>query len=331
MRVVRSSVSSRRSGTAPIGQPTRDFAREVREHLRRTPRQLPTSYLYDELGSTLFEAICRLPWYRIWRAEQALLARHAFPLRSLVRSCSSIAELGCGSGEKLAALMAGAIGGRAIDLHLVDVSATALALTASRFSGFPRVRVHRHQQVYTEGLSQIGLNRDAGRLLVLFLGSNVGNFHASEAEAFFRTVRRTSRPGDLFLLGADLVKPEKDLLLAYDDPLGLTAAFNKNLLVRVNRELGADFDVTGFAHRAVWRPDASRMEMHLVSARDQIVRIRAARLVLRVTDGEPIWTESSYKYKRRQIVTMVEPQGFARREQWMDEPARYALTLFEAR
>ena len=142
-------------------------------------------------------------------------------------------------------------------------------------------------------------------------------------------MRASLASGDSLLMGTDLVKPERDLLLAYDDPLGVTAAFNRNLLVRVNRELGADFDINAFRHRALWNADASRVEMHLVAERAQHVRIPGASLEVAFEEGETIWTESSYKYRPEQVVEMLDRAGFTRVDQWIDQDAGFALTLAE--
>jgi L-histidine N-alpha-methyltransferase len=164
-------------------------------------------------------------------------------------------------------------------------------------------------------------------MLVLFLGSNIGNFHHTAAAAFLRDVRANLRPGDGFLLGADLVKPEADLLLAYGDPIGVTAAFNKNLLARINRELGGDFDLDAFDHAPRWNPEASRVESHLLSRRDQRVHVPAAGLTIALAAGESIWTESSYKYEPEGLVAMGHAAGFACAGQWIEPDARFALTL----
>jgi uncharacterized SAM-dependent methyltransferase len=167
-------------------------------------------------------------------------------------------------------------------------------------------------------------------MLVLLLGSNLGNFDTPAAAAFLDRIRRALAPGDLLLLGADLVKSEASLLLAYDDPLGVTAAFNRNLLVRINRELGGDFNLSAFAHRAVWNVEQQRIEMHLVSLASQEVRIPAADLRIRFRAGEWIWTESSYKYTPDQMIALGAAASLATRAQWVDEDARFALTLFTA-
>jgi len=165
---------------------------------------------------------------------------------------------------------------------------------------------------------------------VLFLGSNIGNFDPPGRDAFLRTVRASLNPRDALLLGVDLLKPERELLLAYDDPLGVTAAFNLNLLARINRELQGDFDLGGFTHRALWNEERSRIEMHLRSRRRQRIGIREADLDFVMAEGEMIWTESSYKYDPPEIVSMLEGSGFSVRVQWIDSVDRFALTLAEA-
>ena len=164
-------------------------------------------------------------------------------------------------------------------------------------------------------------------MLVLLLGSNIGNFDPPAAEALLRRIAGSLQSGDAFLLGADLVKPERDLFLAYDDPLGVTAAFNLNLLVRINRELGANFDIGAFKHRAVWNAARARVEMHLVSLRAQGVRVPAAGLEIMLRPGEIIWTESSYKYRASEAVDLLQRCGFTHRAQWVDREARFAETL----
>jgi uncharacterized SAM-dependent methyltransferase len=186
-----------------------------------------------------------------------------------------------------------------------------------------------HEATYEDGLLALRAV-DEHPTLVAFLGSNIGNFDVPGAAALLRLVRAALRAGDSLLLGADLVKPERDLLLAYDDPLGVTAAFDKNLLLRLNVELGADFALERFAHRAVWQPEASRVEMHLVSLCAQRVLVRQADLDITLAEGETIWTESSYKFEAAGIRRLVEPAGFAQRQQWIDDEARFALTLFAA-
>ena len=311
-----------------------EFATEVKRDLSMVPKQLQSKYLYDRLGSSLFEAICRLPWYRITRAETRLLARHGGAIVSALEEDESatIVELGCGSGEKLM-LLAEALqarGGTA-RVHLIDVSSQALEQTEQRLNGLQHFSVVGHQSTYEEGLRRAVAARQNGNpLIVLLLGSNIGNFDTPAASSFLDRIRAALSPGDLLLMGADLVKPEADLLLAYDDPLGVTAAFNKNLLVRINRELGGTFDLSRFAHRAVWNAEQQRIEMHLVSLADQGVFIGACGSTVIFSRGEWIWTESSYKYSADQIVDIGANASFVARDQWIDDEARFALTLFTA-
>jgi len=306
------------------------FADDVRDFLTQQPRQLPSHYLYDELGSALFEAICRLPWYPLTRAELRLLEAHAREI--LDPGVTTVIELGPGSGVKLSALIAGAGTGRGpLDLHIVDVSRSALDEASRSLEGFENVRIVPHERTYEAGLEEFGHARSVSeRRLALFLGSNIGNFDPQGRDAFLRTVRAALNPRDALLLGVDLVKPERELLLAYDDPLGVTAAFNLNLLARINRELRGDFDLDGFTHRALWNEESSRIEMHLRSNRRQSIRVHEAGLDFVMGEGEMIWTESSYKYDPPEIVSMLERSGFGVRAQWIDAVDGFALTLAEA-
>ena len=312
------------------GQEQLDFAGAVRFYLQQTPRQLPSRFLYDALGSALFDAICHLPWYGITRAELRLLQQHAGTIGQAVGRGGRVVELGCGNGDKLAMLLRRA-GVPGMQAHLVDLSEAALARSVQALAALdgPDMRVTTHQATYEEGLLAL-TGADAAPTLVAFLGSNIGNFDRPGAAAFLGLIRAALRPGDGLLLGADLVKPEPDLLLAYDDPLGLTAAFNKNLLQRLNTELQGNFALNQFEHRAVWDGNASRVEMHLVSRVAQDVEIAQAALRFRLEEGETIWTESSYKFEAASVGQLVEPTGFQQRQQWIDEKARFGLTLFAA-
>jgi L-histidine Nalpha-methyltransferase len=323
------------------------FAEDLRRDLALTPKQLQSKYLYDALGSSLFEAICRLPWYRITRAERGLLARHAPEI--VARLCAPrlgagqadkgaeplvplIVELGCGSGEKIVilaeALQSAGARGR---VHLIDISPQALEQSERTLGRLRHISVVGHRETYEVGLHYAAAARDGDHpVLVLLLGSNIGNFDMPAAHEFLRAIRGALAPGDALLLGADLVKPERELQLAYDDPLGVTAAFNRNLLVRINRELGGTFDLDAFAHVATWNPVHSRVEMHLESRADQRVTIAQAGLSVQFAKGERIWTESSYKYEPSQIDEMGRHAGFVTSERWIDDQARFALTLCTA-
>lgn len=305
------------------------FALDVGYYLSLRPRQLPSRYLYDALGSALFDSICHLPWYRITRAESRLLALYGGEVLRSIAPLATIVELGSGSGEKLRVLLEqdGDADG-CLDVHLIDVSAAALQTAARALEPIANVRVRPHQMSYEDGLGDIAGSIEAdGRTLVIFFGSNIGNYDPPGANALLQAIRGQIREGDALLLGADLVKPRAELLLAYDDPLGVTAAFNRNLLVRINRELGGDFDVARFAHRAVWNERESRVEMHLVSQSAQQVRVPAADLAFTMDAGDSIWTESSYKYRRHDLARVLRQGRFEVSRQWIDDEAQFALTL----
>lgn len=308
------------------------FASDVRRGLGARPRSLEPHWFYDELGSRLFDAICLLPWYRITRVERRLLGRAARGMSGDGERFTLVAELGPGNGEKLALFLAALGGaGRTRRVLLADISPEALSAATARLAKGGMRDVAAIRGTYEQGLARISRERPRrGAALVLFLGSNIGNFEPARASRFLRDVRSALRPGDGFLLGADLVKEEKDLLLAYDDPLGVTAAFNRNLLARMNRELGANFDLASFSHRAVWNEEQGRVEMHLVSRRAQRVRIPGAHLDVRFQKDESIFTEASYKYVSRELRTRVEGAGFAAKRAFEDRIAGYALTLYEA-
>src|SRR5262245_56267028 len=317
------------------------FAEDVRRGLRQTPRQLPSQYLYDVLGSSLFDAICELPWYGITRAEIRLLEQHRDEIFALLGGLKRIVELGPGDGRKLRILLEGT--SDPLTAHLVDVSAGALERAAHTLADALHVDVITHEASFEAGLDTIsrssrmaspdeppGDESVRNRTLVLFLGSNIGNFNRVESAALLERISRTLSPGDALLLGADLVKPERDFLFAYDDPLGVSAAFNLNVLLRINRELGGNFDLRAFRHHAAWNAACSRMEMFLLSTKAQQVRIDAVDLDLDLEDGEAIWTESSYKYTTEGLIAQLEHAGFEPVAQWIDRNDAFALTLARA-
>ena len=269
-----------------------EFAADVARDLALAPKQLQSKYLYDALGSSLFEAICRLPWYRITRAETDLLARHAGSVvAALGDGDGTIVELGCGSGEKIV-LLAEALErrGASAHVHLIDISSQALEQSEQRLNRLRHVSVVGHWSTYEEGLrTAVAARHPESTILVLLLGSNIGNFDPPAAAQFLDRIRATLAQGDLLLLGADLVKPERDLLLAYDDPLGVTAAFNKNLLERINHELGGEFDLAsvrssgGVERRRAPDRDAPRQprqpaHSHRRHRHDRHIRMRRAHL-----------------------------------------------------
>ncbi len=309
-----------------------ELARDVAHGLGCNPKRIPSRYLYDALGSKLFEAICQLPWYPITRAERALLATHAADIVGDLGDEPTLIELGAGSGEKLSLLLdSSAIEDSSATVHIIDISSAALRLSGATLAKHSSVTIVPHETTYERGVRDVvNQTHGDGPALVLFLGSNIGNMTSREAQQFLRSIRTGCRPGDRLLLGADLVKAERDLLLAYDDPLGVTAAFNKNLLVRLNRELDGDFEVEQFDHAVVWNAEEARIESYLVSRTDQLVCLRGAGCCTTLAKGEAIWTESSHKYEPDQLSTMAASAGFATYRQWVDAENGFALTLFEA-
>jgi dimethylhistidine N-methyltransferase len=321
----------RPSGVLPPRAAADTFAAAVAESLVLTPRQLPSRYFYDALGSALFEAICELPWYRITRAERALLERCGHAMVRELDPLARVIELGPGNGTKLKALVESARlprnGSPPLELHLIDLSSKALADADRTLSTLPDVRLVSHEAAYEDGLAAVMREWVPARTLVLFLGSNIGNFDPGAASQFLGALRASLTSGDGLLIGADLVKPESELLLAYDDPLGVTAAFNRNLLARINRELGGHIDLDAFVHSARWNEDEHRVEMHLVSRRRQRMAIDAAAVDFVMDEGETIWTESSYKYRPGQIGAMLGRAGFQSAGEWFDEGRGFGVTL----
>ena len=306
---------------------------DVRWGLGQRQKQLQPRYLYDALGSQLFEAICELPEYGITRVERRLLAAHAVAIGAGLASPVTLVELGGGNGEKIALLIEPLLPTLAdLRVALVDVSTTALDLATRTLGRFPGLVVTGHQATYEDGLRRIADGRAGDdTMVVAFLGSNIGNLEPSAAGTFLGNLRAVLRAGDRLVIGADLVKPEAELVRAYNDQLGVTAAFNKNLLGRLNRELGADFDLDQFAHRAVWNATSSRVEMHLESLCAQTVSIPGGGdCRVRFVEGESIWTEGSYKYETEEVAALAAPAGFDRRAQWVESESRFAITAFDA-
>jgi dimethylhistidine N-methyltransferase len=214
----------------------------------------------------------------------------------------------------------------------VDISPAALEASASALLGdYASLSVEAYAADYDTALPRLGAQlKDESRALVLFLGSNVGNFDRAEARDFLRRVRGVLRAGDLVLLGADLKKEPGVLEAAYDDPLGVTAAFNLNLLARINRELGANFRLRDFRHVALYDEREGRVEMHLESAREQTVRVGALGLDLHFGAGERVHTENSYKYSLDELSALAAETGFARARTWLDSAERFSSNLFVA-
>jgi L-histidine N-alpha-methyltransferase len=305
------------------------FAVDVRESLTKPgQRELPSKYLYDEVGSALFETICVLPEYGLTRADARLLEKYAGEIIGKLPSPLRVAELGSGSGKKTRWILEALSRRQKTYYYPIEISPSALAACAKELGQLDMVSVVGHEQPYLEGLRTVAEGRgERDHLLVLFLGSTIGNFDRDAGDAFLREMRAILRPGDALLLGTDLEKSVETQILAYDDPAGVTAAFNLNLLARLNRELGADFDLSCFRHEARWNYAERRIEMHLRSTRRQTVYVPAANLRFMLDEDETIWTESSHKYHAEEIPEMASRTGFRCDGQWIDSEWPFAQNL----
>ena len=303
------------------------FARDVRAGLTQPEQKtLDCRYLYDDIGSALFEAITFLPEYGLTRADTRIIQAHAEDLLDCLPSDLVIAELGSGSGAKTRTILEAVRKRQRAIYYPIDLSASALARCAQELS--PLGAVMPLGMSYLDGLRRVAALRAPGqRLLVLFLGSTIGNFEPQTAIDFVDSIRQELAPGDALLLGTDLVKPTAQLLDAYDDPTGVTAAFNLNLLGRINRELQGDFDLRQFAHVIRYHEEAQRIEMHLRSRVYQIVSIRQADLIVDFAAGETIRTEACHKFYLEQVQTMAGAAGFRLAQQWVDEEWGFAENL----
>jgi len=309
-----------------------EFAADVRESLTKPgQRELPSKYLYDEVGSALFETICVLPEYGLTRADARLLKRHAEAIVSMLPAPFHVAELGSGSGKKTRWILEALSRRRRTYYYPIEISPSALEACEKELGQIDMVSVVGYERPYLEGLRAVAEARaEEDHLLVLFLGSTIGNFDRRAGDKFLAEVREILQEGDALLLGTDLVKDVDVQLLAYDDPAGVTRAFNLNLLARINRELGGDFDLSEFQHEARWNAAERRVEMHLRATSRQRVEIPAAGLRVMLDEGETIWTESSHKYEPREVIEMAQGTGFQCEGQWIDREWPFAQNLFVA-
>ncbi|MBX9601037.1 MAG: L-histidine N(alpha)-methyltransferase [Bryobacteraceae bacterium] len=301
-----------------------DFAAAVRHGLSKPRKELPSRFLYDDLGTALFEAITHLPEYGLTRADEGLLCGLATELPSSFRL---VVELGSGTGSKTRPVLKALSRGGEVRYSPVDVSAAALAKCRRELGEIAEITPLRDS--YLAGLEQARRTRRRSEpILVLFLGSTIGNFDPACRQDFLRGVRAQLEPGDALLIGFDLVKPVEQLLAAYDDPTGVTAAFNRNLLGRVNRELGGTFRLEHFAHEARYDAREQRIEMHLRSQARETVH--AAGMEFAFERGETIWTESSYKFQLEQTLRLATECGFRPECHWVDEEWPFAECYWSA-
>src|SRR5438552_9844494 len=308
------------------------FAADVRESLTKAgQRELPSKYLYDEVGSALFETICVLPEYGLTRADARLLEKHAGEIVSRLPSPVQVAELGSGSGKKTRWILEALSRRQKTYYYPIEISPFALAACEKELGHIDMVSIVGYEQPYLEGLRTVAEGRaEEDHLLVLFLGSTIGNFDRDAGETFLREMREILQPGDALLLGTDLEKDVELQMLAYADPAGVTAAFNLNLLARINRELGGDFVLRNFAHEARYRKRERRVEMHLRSKRRQSVSIREAGFTCTLKADETIWTEACHKFRVEEIPGMAARTGFVCEAQWVDSEWPFAENLWIA-
>jgi L-histidine Nalpha-methyltransferase len=311
--------------------PLAGLAEDVRRGLSTKPKRFLPKYFYDELGSQLFEAICLLPEYYLTRAENEILKRYADEIVSSLDGNTTLLEMGSGSASKTRLIIEDRLRKQDELLFIpVDISATALD-SSSRIllQSYPQLKIEAYAADYFAGLSELGKKQRA-RTLALFLGSNISNFDPAEALKFLQALRKVLHEGDALLLGADLKKDRRILEAAYNDALGVTAAFNLNVLARINRELGGDFNLRAFQHRAFYNEEAGRVEIYIESTREQTVAISKLDVEVQFGEGEQIHTENSYTYDLTDIARLALQTGFTRARTWLDSQERFSSNLLLA-
>jgi len=308
-----------------------EFSQDIRVGLSSNPKHLFPKYLYDELGSRLFEAICEVDEYYLTRAEDEILKNHADEIVSAIPDCETLIELGSGSAEKTRSIIEALIRRRnELRFIPVDISATALAESSHvLLDAYPKLRIEAYAADYFQALDILP-PLGPKPVLVLFLGSNIGNFEPDEALNFMRAIRRVLRKGDALLLGADLKKDRRALEAAYNDSLGVTRAFIVNELERINRELDANFDLWAFGLRSFYNGEAGRVEVYLESLREQSVDIRALDMSIRFDAGERIHMEHAYKYDVDNLGQLGMQSGFNLERTWFDQRKQFSSNLFVA-
>lgn len=308
--------------------PRTGLAEDVRSGLSAHPKRFLPKYFYDELGSQLFDAICLLPEYYPTRAENEILQRYADEIATSVSGHKTLMEMGSGSASKTRLLIEALLRKQTELLFIpVDISATALE-NSSRIllQSYPRLRIEAYAADYFAGLAELR-RKQRGPTLALFLGSNISNFDQDEALRFLRALRSVLKEGDALLLGADLKKDPAVLEAAYNDALGVTAAFNLNVLARINRELGANFDLHAFRHKAFYNEAMGRVEIYIESLQAQKVFIKTLNLEAEFSAGELIHTENSYKYNLSDIAELATTTGFTCTRTWLDSSERFSSNL----
>lgn len=305
--------------------PASDFEEEVLTGLQVSPKTLPPKFFYDEVGSGLFDAICRTPEYYPTRTETAIIRDNAAAIASALGRGSMLIEPGSGTSAKVRLLL------DALKPHIympMDISKAFLKKEAAKLAAeFPWLDVYAVCADFSVAMD-IPLRPEGVRRVAFFPGSSIGNFEPEDASAFLQNIRTMVGRGGGLLIGVDMKKDEAILNAAYNDAAGITARFNLNLLTRINRELAADFDTSAFAHHAFYNADAGRIEMHLESLKDQTVRV--AGRAIRFRDGETIHTENSYKYSEDEFARLAAKAGFRLDTRWQDKDGLFSLFYFRA-
>jgi dimethylhistidine N-methyltransferase len=312
--------------------PLTGLAEDVRKGLSAHPKRFLPKYFYDELGSQLFEAICLLPEYYLTRSEEEILQKYSDQIVAAVDGHKTLVEMGSGSASKTRLIIEALLRRQQGLLFMpVDISASALE-SSSRIllQSYPRLAIEAYAADYFAGLAELG-KKPRVRTLALFLGSNISNFDLDEALRFLHALRSVLNKGDALLLGADLKKDPAVLEAAYNDALGVTSAFNLNVLARINRELNGTFDLRAFRHHAFYNEAAGRIEIYIQSLIDQRVRIEKLDLEIGFAEGELIHTENSYKYDMDSIRALGAQTGFELSHTWLDSQERFSSNLLLAR
>jgi L-histidine Nalpha-methyltransferase len=306
------------------------IAEDVLQGLSATPKRLPPKLFYDAEGSRLFEEITRTPEYYPTRTERGILESFAGEMVSAAGSNLTLVELGAGSACKTKVVIRAILRRQLrLEFHPVDVSPAALKEAVASLNGdFPNLHVSPIVADYGHQLPD--LRSRPGRKLVLFIGSTIGNFEPDEAAAFLSNVKASLQRDDALLLGFDMVKDAKVLHAAYNDAQGVTEAFNKNVLARINREFGGQFDLKQFRHVAFWNKRNSRIEMHLESRVEQKVRIQDLGRTFQFADGERIHTENSYKFTEKRIERLLRQAGLELQQMWCDGAEWFSVVLARA-
>ncbi|NDY96152.1 L-histidine N(alpha)-methyltransferase [Wenzhouxiangella limi] len=305
-----------------------EFLRDVLAGLSSSPKSLPCKYFYDARGSELFEAICECPEYYVTRADLALHEAHLSEISAMIGPGAHVIEFGSGAGVKTRKLLAALERPRAYTP--IEISASALAASARDLeTAFPDIEIRPLKADYTLDIDADRLNLDppSRRRVIYFPGSTIGNFDHPEALAFLKRMARIARSGGAVLIGVDLMKPERQLIAAYDDAQGITAAFNQNLLARMQRDLDASIELDAFAHEARFNPEESRIEMHLVARRP--TRIEVGGQSFDFAGGDTIHTESSHKYSVKDFRALAARAGLKSAKVWKDPDGLFSMHWLE--